>query len=351
MEAAKAQDSRKHGRDEDPDAHNYQFELVFHCLSDLKLMLDIIGCVSNEESAMFDIVDERKHEEDTTAFMGIMVCSQTNTGLHFFGRLKCNVTLGTRASIDGKAPQTFFIVPTRRLIAFVKPLDDAYALTMSLDYNCKLHLKAHTPDGTNTGMVERLVLNTVDHNTEDKDGVNYLETMKFNFQVQMQSAKMRDLLMKFQNSDIGDIMIKLEHVTMNASRVTVFSMCGESDSKDAVLHIAKALSVVDDPEGNQDMQVYKQENYTSIAYQPDDPHLPRTEVEAALYSVKPLLDIMKNIRKGQHVNLSFGTFSLLQEGQVEENTVAKPCLVELPLGSETSYLRFLLESKSDGDAI
>lgn len=318
---------------------NRCFSLSFSCLNNLNQMIEIISNVTEVKASnhlTFDIVRDPDND-----FEGIMV-NHTSSVLLFCGRIKCKVEY-----LDPDPAYSYFHVPLRRFITLINSIDSSYMLTICKykEDTAKLWLTASSPDQSGAAMLEKSWVQEVV--ASEGTSSDYLQNLSFVNTIQMPSAKLKQLLSKAEHLDVGVVEFVMESVcnSSGSDSVKVFSVRGDNDTRDAGVDNTKMLSVQRDEKGNtiNEYDVHEAPSWYATAKGTS------RVIASAFYSTKMLHEIIKNM-KTQSVLIAFGEFSVKDEtGKETVDDESNPCLVHLSLGSVTSYLRFLLYSRTDDD--
>jgi hypothetical protein len=270
-------------------------------------------------------------------FEGVMVSHQS-TSVIFYGRLGCTVKY-VHPQYDT------FTVPIKQFINISKNIDPSYVLTIKRNINDdKLNICAKSPDPSGTGMVERYDISETDVRVD----ISHLRNMRFPFSMQMQTDKIRDVLNKASSLDVRRTTFRLTSLSDGQYDATVISMEGIDDEKTVSMNVYKVLAArVDD---NND-KVYDFDVLEMPPSLRNNPDVEATVLEEAVYKTSTMLEIIKNMKKQQNVRIAFGSFESEQEGESVSirDPNSKPFLLEMSLGSETAYLRFVVNNVVDED--
>lgn len=324
--------TRKRARDEE-----LAFELEFSCLTNFNQMISIVGNVPEIKGTSIAFEIHKKGEE---GFEGVMVSHQSMAVI-FYGRLSCTVV-----HLDDDERYHTFTVPIKEFIGIAKNTDPSYVLTITrVKGDDKLNICAKSPDPSGTGMVERYDINETDMTVD----ISHFRNMRFPFSLQMQTDKLRDTLNKASSLDVRKITFTLTKLSNGDSEATVIAMAGMSDGRTVSMKVYKVLSArVDD----NNETVY---DYDVLEMPPglrNKENVKAEKLEEAVYKTSTMLEIIKNMKKQQNVRIAFGSFDTeTQDGdQVSiKDPDSKPFLLEMSLGSETAYLRFVLHNVVDDD--
>ena len=318
--------------DQTNEHENLCFSLRFNMLNDFSQLIEIFSNIdpnSSNNGVKFDVVNNAD-------FQGIMVSSQrSETSIIGVGSVECIVEY-LDASKDSN---TCFLVNIAKLKIMIRnlPTDNLFYIKKFANSN-KIGLESRSPNPDDNTKQTGMMSEMENINGEDNDHTNFFGKMRFPFHILVDGQAMREYLRKLKDLNNNIVIFTIEGVA-SSTDCSIFRMLGEDNEKDCALGFERSL--------------YKGDDEGDIVYCTREGSVPKGShvLQSVQYNTHQILDIIKNMKPSK-LRVAFGKYQYYNdelEAMCDSEEGQDPLFIELKLGGTSSWVRFLVASRVDGE--
>lgn len=308
------------------------FSLRFNMLNDFSQLIEIFSNIdpnSSNNAIKFDVVNNGE-------FQGIMVSSQrSETSIIGVGSVECIVEY-LDASKDSNS---CFMINIAKLKIMIRnlPTDNLFYIKKFANSQ-KIGIESRSPNPDDSTKQTGMLSEMENINGDDNSHTNFFATMRFPFHILLDGQAMREYLRKLKDLNNNIVIFTIEGVS-SSKDCSIFRMMGEDNEKDCALGFERSL--------------FKGEDDGDIVYCTREGSIPKEShvLQSVQYNTHQILDIIKNMKPSK-LRIAFGKYQYYSDdsnAMCDSEEGQDPLFIELKLGGTSSWVRFLVASRVDGE--